>query len=104
MSCLIGTWGSKLVQTDIQDPANGEALYVYAKVRPRWFWQLRTVQLFLGIVWRDAWGGGRLDATTAWSVARGLYSDAWGRDERLPQRLSLRATRAFTRRRSKEEK
>ena len=63
-SCLIGPRGSALVQTDIQDPATGEALYVCAKVRPRWYWRMRSLQLFLGIVWRDAW------AVDAWTRGR----------------------------------
>lgn len=74
----VGKWGSVFLPTDIDDPATGEPLYVWAKVRPRWYWHWRRLSLFLGIVWRPCWGAGRLDWRTAWEVARGVYAEQLG--------------------------
>jgi len=65
------TWGSRFMPTDIPDPATGEPLYVWAKVRPRWYWLACRVWLFLGIVWRriDTRIPDRLGWRTAWDVA-----------------------------------
>lgn len=68
------TWTSALRPTDITDPATGEPLYVCAKIRPRWYWGVRRVWLFVRIVWRR-WETERLNWSTAWAVstvARGL--------------------------------
>ena len=63
-------WRTVLVPTDIRDPQTSAPLYVYARIRPMWFWYLRRVKLFALIVWRkcedDDW---RLDWRTAWKVS-----------------------------------
>ena len=61
-------WTPRLVQTDITDPATGEPLYVYARIRPRWYWTMRKLWLFVRIVWRP-YEGGRIAWRTAWDVA-----------------------------------
>lgn len=43
--------------------------WVCAKVRPKVYWWLRSVWLFLRIVWRP-WHTERLDVRTAWEVCR----------------------------------
>lgn len=58
--------------TDINDPVTGEPLYVLCKVRPRWYWHMRRLSLFLGIVWRH-YEDSRIDWATAWDIARGVY-------------------------------
>jgi len=44
--------------------------WLFAKVRPRWYWFLRRVKLFALIVWRR-WDAqiSRMDWRTAWSVS-----------------------------------
>jgi len=62
-------WTTVLVQTDVW--ADGEALYAHAIVRPRWYWFLRRVKLFLGIVWRRFDPGcTRMGIRTAWDVSK----------------------------------
>ena len=57
-------WGTVRAQTDVG------GLWIHAKVRPAWYWWLRRLHLFLGIVWRNYEGPGtRIDARTAWSVS-----------------------------------
>lgn len=68
-------WTTVLAQTDVRDPEINKPLYAYAKVRPRWYWTLRRLKLFLGIVWRKWDEGYRLSWSTAWEVsevAKGL--------------------------------
>ena len=36
-----------------------------------WLWPVRRVWFFLSILWRP-WVGGRMDARTAWAVAKCL--------------------------------
>ena len=67
-------WKNELRPIDICDPATGEPLYVIAAIRPRWYWMLCRVHLFLQIVWRvadtDHLGRvHRLDVKTAWVVS-----------------------------------
>ena len=69
------SWGSRFLPTDITDPATGEPLYMWAKVRPRWYWTACKLQRFLGIVWREDWGG-RMSIWTAWAVAGSVYDDS----------------------------
>lgn len=62
-------WGRVWAQTEIH------GCWVRAKVRPRWYWWLEGLSLFLGVVWRRACDGGdRIDVRTAWAVSRA----AWG--------------------------
>lgn len=75
MSARLKNWTTVLAQTDVHG-RDGEPLYAHAIVRPRWYWFLRRVKLFLGIVWRR-WDAqcSRIDIRTAWSVsevAKGL--------------------------------
>jgi len=70
-------WTTVLAQTDVRDH-NGELLYADAIVRPNWYWNLRRLKLFLGIVWRKWDEGYRLSIATAWSVsevAKGLTGE-----------------------------
>ena len=68
-------WGWALVPTDIPNPDEpGEPLYVWAKVRPRWYWWWKRLRLFLSIVWRDAYGE-RMSAGTAWAVAKIIHGN-----------------------------
>ena len=60
-------WTTVLAQTDVR--GNGELLYAHAIVRPRWYWFLRRLKLFLGIVWRKH-EVSRIDIKTAWSVSK----------------------------------
>jgi hypothetical protein len=55
------------------DPATGEPLYVWAKIRPDWYWTLFRWRLFASIVWREWEPGYRLTAETAWSVANTVH-------------------------------
>ena len=55
-------WGNAFAETD------WPGLYVYAKVRPRWYWTLKAAWLFVRIVWRR-WDTARLDWGTAWQIA-----------------------------------
>ena len=55
-------WGEAMAQTDVG------GLWVVAKIRPRWYWLLRRVRLFLRIVWRR-YENARLDWRTSWSVS-----------------------------------
>lgn len=73
-------WRSELRPFGLSDPATGEPLYVLAKVRPRWYWRLRRVWLFLLIVWRvtDVRPDGsnyRLSVQTAWKVSEVAMGD-----------------------------
>ena len=61
-------WGCVFAPTELHDE-NDEPLYVWAKVRPDWYWTLRRWWLFASIVWRQCEPGCRLSAETAWSVA-----------------------------------
>jgi hypothetical protein len=54
-------WGTIFAETDLGG-------WVYAKVRPLWYWQLRRAWLFVRIVWRR-WDTARLDWRTAWQIA-----------------------------------
>jgi len=63
------SWRRVFAETDVPNSMEGGNCYVWAKVRPRWYWFLRRVKLFLSIVWRPAWGDGRLDWRTAWEVS-----------------------------------
>ncbi len=65
---IVAMWHSELRPTDINDPMTGEPLYVLAKIRPRWYWQIRRIKLFLSIVWRP-YDTARLDWSTAWKVS-----------------------------------
>jgi len=56
-------WGWVWCQTDIG------GLWVWAKVRPGWYWAICRTWLFVRIVWRPVWGDGRLDWRTAWQVS-----------------------------------
>ena len=57
-------WGRVLAQTDI-----GGA-WVYARVRPGWYWWLRATKLFSQLVWRRyEEGGNRISFVTAWEAA-----------------------------------
>lgn len=58
-----------MAATDIRGH-DGETLYAEAIVRPRWFWFLRRMKLFLSIVWRKWDAGYRLSISTAWSVSK----------------------------------
>lgn len=71
MRCIY--WGDVLVGTDV-----GEGLYVSAKVRPRWFWMLKRVRLFIRLCWHDLReaDGYRIGLRTAWDVAGIVYDDA----------------------------
>jgi len=64
--------------TDIPNPLEpGEPLYVWYRIRPRWYWQLKRLWLFARIVWR--WHDTqRLDWRTAWTVARIIYAQEMG--------------------------
>lgn len=64
---------TQLVPTDLQDPATGLPLYVLVRIRPWWWPYWRRVALFCLIVWRDAWGGGRLGVREAWQVAKIIH-------------------------------
>lgn len=61
-------WRSVLAQTDIRG-YDGEVLYAHTVVRPRWYWFLRRLKLFLSIVWREWEKDYRLSISTAWSVS-----------------------------------
>lgn len=68
-------WKTELRPTDINDPRTGEPLYVYARIRPHWYWVARRIKLFISIVWRvaDTDHEGRvyrLSARTAWAVSK----------------------------------
>ena len=82
-------WTSVFAETDIPNAIEGGYCYVWAKVRPRWYWFYRRLRLFLGIVWRR-YGPGytRMDWRTAWdvsSVAKGLTrKDFNGKDAHAP--------------------
>lgn len=68
------SWTTVLAATDVRG-YGGESLYAHALVRPRWYWFLRRMKLFLSIVWREWETGYRLSISTAWSVsevAKGL--------------------------------
>jgi hypothetical protein len=65
----VKNWTTILAQTDVRD-YNGEPLYAEALVRPRWYWFLRRVRLFLSIVWREADEGFRLPIALAWEVSK----------------------------------
>jgi len=71
----ISWWTSRLVPTDVRDPDTGEPLYVNAKVRPRWYWWLMKVRLFLALVWREWEPGIRIGWRTAWEVAGIVHDD-----------------------------
>jgi hypothetical protein len=67
-------WRTELRPIDIADPTTGETLYVWAAIRPVWYWWLSRVGLFLSIVWRvyDVRPDGsnyRLSIATSWSVS-----------------------------------
>ena len=62
-------WGHVLAPTNLHDPETGNPLYVWAKIRPAWYWTLRRWWLFASIVWREWEPGYRLSIKTAWSVA-----------------------------------
>ena len=78
-------WGVKFVPTDVPNPETGEPLWVWTKVRPRWFWWMCRARLFLQIVWRR-WEDGRLGAKLAWEVAGILYRDR-GASKRFKSRM-----------------
>jgi len=56
-------WGTALAQTDIG------GLWVWAKVRPWWYWRIRRVRLFLYLVWRR-YETTRLTVEVAWAVSK----------------------------------
>lgn len=59
-------WGTVFAEVDfVRD------VWCHAKVRPRWYWTLRRLQLFLSVVWRrmDSQFPQRMDWRTAWDVA-----------------------------------
>ena len=74
MKHKIAWWTTRLTPTDLYDPATNEPLYVYAKIRPRWYWHWKRFTLFAAIVWRK-WEDVRLTAKMAWDIAAGVYSD-----------------------------
>ena len=59
-----GWWGWRFVQVDVAGNC-----YAYAKVRPRWFWFLRRLQLFGIIVFRK-YERERIRPLTAWQVSK----------------------------------
>ena len=71
-------WRTVFVPTDIPNPIDGGQLYVWAIVRPRWYWFLRRVWLFVRIVWRPIdspdihhpFRAGLMDWRTAWEVSQ----------------------------------
>ena len=63
------SWTTRLIATDILDPTTGEPLYVDAKIRPKWYWLLKRIWLFISIVWRK-WETARIGWLTAWEVSR----------------------------------
>src|SRR5262245_53641501 len=69
------TWKTAFRQTDTSDPSTGEPLYVYARIRPHWYWVVQRIELFMAIVWRvadRAHDGSvyRLSVRTAWDVSK----------------------------------
>ena len=69
-----GYWGCAFVETDIPNTYEGGYCWTWAKIRPRWYWWIRRMQMFLEIVWRP-FETSRIDWRTAWDVskvARGL--------------------------------
>jgi hypothetical protein len=65
-------WAWKFVPTDMSDK-NGDALYVYTKIRPSWYWFLRRVRLFLYLVCCRS----RIDWRTAWKMSRVAKGITW---------------------------
>ncbi len=65
---FFGWWGTIFVQCD------GEG-WAYGKVAPKWYWGLRRIKSFLGIVWRvwdknEDGSNYRISISTAWDVSR----------------------------------
>ena len=56
-------WGSVFCETDFF------GAWVWAKVRPEWYWFLSRAWLFVRIVWR-VHETSRMDWRTAWEVAK----------------------------------
>jgi len=83
-------WYAALLPTDVDNlDQAGEALYVWAKVRPAWYWWWKRVRLFAGLVWRDGGYGARLSAETAWAVAGIIHGSGLTHDA-TPWRLEKR--------------
>jgi len=56
-------WGRAMAQTDVG------GLWVRAKVRPKCYWFIRRLRLFLRIVWRR-YETERIDWRTAWQISK----------------------------------
>jgi hypothetical protein len=65
-------WMEVLVPTTFDSCAD-EPLYVYAKVRPLWYWSWRRIRLFLSIVGRGWDDGVWVKPRVAWNVACVIY-------------------------------
>ena len=71
-------WREDFVESGVYDPETGNPLYCWEKVRPRWYWWMCGLSLFLRILWRpyDAHPEtGRalyLDWRTAWEISMRL--------------------------------
>lgn len=65
---LFGWWGKLFAPADIGG-------WTWIKIRPRWFWYLRKIQLWSEIVWRrfDSGCSKKMDSKTAWEVAGIVY-------------------------------
>jgi len=63
------------------ESADFPGAWLDAKIRPRWYWTLCRIKLFLNIVWRvhDEVDGRnlRLDWETAWDVSGIIYANAF---------------------------
>lgn len=62
---IFGWWGEAFLPTDFRDA------WVWKKVRPNWYWFLRAIKMFFGIIFRD-FHGVIIMPMTAWTVARGI--------------------------------
>lgn len=66
-------WRTELRPTDVYT-GEGQQLYVYARIRPSWYWTVRQIRLFLKIVWRR-YESDRIDWDTAWEVSKVARGD-----------------------------
>jgi hypothetical protein len=65
-------WMEVLVPTK-SDSDTDEPVHVYAKIRPRWYWLLKCIMLFLSIVGRRVHGKVWITPRKAWGFARMIY-------------------------------